>query len=484
MSYLKSGVTYLKRKIYTELALLAFEGKISEEIEKIPQRVIPDDQKPLRCCIFKDRAIVEKCLKIALGFTSEEYYRKDLAELAALAYEEKKFDDGFWLRPIKTACDTCPTHKYYITEACRNCVAHLCVYNCPKNAIQIINGRAFINESLCVECGKCAQVCPFHAIIELKRPCEYACPVGAIQVDKDKTTRIDIEKCILCGKCLIGCPFGAIAEKTYLVQVIKTLQEGKKVFALIAPSILGQFSPLADLNKINGALKLLGFSGVFDVAEGADDTAKEESKEFLERIKEKQEPFMTSSCCPSFTLCIEKHYPNLVPKVSHTPSPMIFTARRAKEKYPDSILVFIGPCLAKKEEARRTKLIDYVLTYEELAAMLVAKNIDVLSAPSEKFISQATKYGKIFPITSGVSESIKAGLKFWGENTEILKPVYINGINKETRKILKAANFGKVNGNFIEGMACEEGCIGGPHVLSKPTVTKKVIQNYVKNTYE
>lgn len=477
---LKSGVTVLRRNILTLLAESAFQGTLIDDVERIPEQILPDGAQPFRCCIFKDREIIKERIKIMLGFSSKENMQKDLRSLAESIMNKDPEDDGFWLSPIKIGCDTCPTHKYYITEGCRNCVAHLCEYNCPKNAIQIINNRAFINESVCVECGKCAKVCPFHAIIELKRPCEYACPVGAITVNEDKTVNLDPELCILCGKCTTGCPFGAIEEKSQLISVIRDLQnDDTPVYAMIAPAIFGQFSPLAGFPKINGALVDLGFDGVFDVGEGANETTSRETDEFLEYSKE--EKLLTTSCCPSFVLCLQKHFPKLKEHISHTPSPMIFSARQAKELHPSAKLVFIGPCLSKKEEAQKSGLVDYVLTFEELAALFVAKKIDVSSADEVEFVSTATKESRLFPLSGGVAGSIKAQLTEKNEDPAIVNPVIINGINKDSMKVLKAASFGKIDGNLIEGMSCEFGCIGGPHVLTQPKVTARLIQKYIKD---
>ncbi len=473
---IKSGVTILRRNIFTILAEMAFEDRLIEDIEKIPRMIVPDDSKSFRCCIHKDRAIIGERIKNMLGFISEEYTSKDLRQLARLAIEEPVEDMGFWLKAIKTACDSCPTHKYYITEGCRNCVAHLCQHNCPRDAIQIVNNRAMINEELCVECGKCAVVCPFHAIIELKRPCEYACPVNAIKVSEDKKVHLDEESCILCGKCIVGCPFGAIEEKSQIVQVIQEIKQNTPVYALIAPSIIGQYSVMADFQKINGALEALGFAGVFDVAEGADETVLHETTEFIERSQ--SDPLMTTSCCPSFKLCLEKIYPDLSDYISDTVSPMVFAARKAKQQYPHAKTVFIGPCLSKKHEATLYDEVDYVLTFEELAAMFVAQKIDVLSVSGKPFESQASDHARLFAQSGGVAQNIQEKLAEKDHDNSRLQPVFINGIDKDGLKTLKAASFGKCDGNFMEGMACTSGCIGGPHILTAPRVTRKLLDKY------
>ena len=183
-------------------------------------------------------------------------------------------------------------------------MARPCMVNCPKQAVDFRDGQAHIDHQKCVNCGICQKNCPFHAIIYVPVPCEESCPVGAITKNESGREEIDYGKCIYCGRCVSSCPFGAVMEKSHMIDVFKAFDGDKKVIAMVAPAIAGQFK--APLDKILGAIARLGFDDVIEVAKGADVTTANEAKEFAHKMAEGQS-FMTTSCCPSYTTLVKKH---------------------------------------------------------------------------------------------------------------------------------------------------------------------------------
>jgi len=440
--------------------------------------MIKKDDPPFRCCIYKDREIIKYRAIASLGFTLENEFEIDntlLSDYAKLALKREKPTFPI-LTFIDEACKACVRTNYFVTNVCKNCVAKPCIMNCPREAISTINNSANINPEKCINCGICMKVCPFHAIVYVPVPCEESCPVGAIIKDEKGKENIDYDKCIFCGKCVRACPFGAIMEKSQIIDIIKNIKENKKIVAMIAPSIVGQFD--VTIKKIATGLRKLGFNYVVEVALGADITAKIEGNEFIERM-EKGDKLMGTSCCPAYTESVKKHAKDFKPFVSHAKTPMAYTASLVKERYPDSIRVFIGPCIAKKHEGLFNEEIDYVLTFEELDALFIAKDIDLKNCEeSELDIKEATKIGRGFPVSTGVASALKEILK--GKNVEI-KEVFIDGLTKQNVKLLNSYGKGNCPGNLVEVMSCEGGCIAGPAVISKYNVSKKRVEDFLKN---
>lgn len=234
-------------------------------------------------------------------------------------------------------------------------------------------------------------------------PCQRACKVGAITTNREtKAAAIDNDKCISCGACVYSCPWGAIMDKSYILDIIEMIKQAKengtKLYAIVAPSIASQFS-YAKLGQVVSAIKELGFTDVREVALGADMVALKEGAELVEKGK------LTSSCCPAFVSYIEKSFPDLLPYVSHNLSPMGELGRYLKEKDPNCKVVFIGPCTAKKAEIKKDKVkpyIDSVMTFEELQALIDAKEINV-TALEEDELNDASFYGRIFAHSGGLT---------------------------------------------------------------------------------
>ena len=455
-------VQYLKYKVLREVAHQAWEDTLFQNLLNIPQMIVPGKTSTMRCCVYKERAILSERVKIAMGGNSEN---PNVIEV------------------LDIACDECPAAGYEVTNSCRGCLAHRCEDVCKRGAISFDHDHvAHIDKTKCVECGQCAKVCPYSAIINRKRPCQIACKIKAISINEDNAAAIDNSKCIQCGACVYQCPFGAITDKSYILDVIDLLKKSQnnekyKVYAVVAPSISSQFN-YAKLGQVITGLKKLGFYTVIEAALGADMVAMAESKELSEK------GFLTSSCCPAFVQYIKSSFPNLLPLVSHNLSPMATLAKYIKKTNEKAKVVFIGPCTAKKAEAKLDSVkpfIDSVLTFEELQALYDSKNIDITTL-EEDVLDNASYYGRIFARSGGLSDAVSQALT--EQNIEFpLKPSVCDGIEACKIALLKKSK-NVLDANFIEGMACTGGCIGGAGCLTHGEKSKADVDKYGKEAFE
>ncbi len=473
----------LKWKVLNKLSNHILNDRPVKDLDRIPYTMVDEMDQSYRCCKYKDRAILKYRMMAAMGFAVEDEQDelKPLAEYYGEAIEKDQVPETT-LTVISEACSSCPGARYYVSDICRGCVARPCVGICPKEAVSIKNGRSVIDGENCIKCGKCAKVCPYGAILRIPVPCEEACPVGAISKDKNDRENIDYTKCISCGKCMTSCPFGAIMGRSHIVQVLNKMKKGDKIAAMYAPSIAGQLP--GSLNQINEALLQLGFSAVYEVATGADETVRQEGAELLERL-EKGETLMTTSCCPAYVEAVRKHVPELLPMVSDTPSPMELTGRMIKKQDSGVKTVFIGPCTAKKEEAFRSEAVDYVMTFEELGALLTAADIDVAEmstegVPATDLLPGAHKAGRSFAVSRGVSNSVAAYL----QNPPEVIPFCMEGLDRKQIKLLKLYAKGNTPGNFLEVMACEGGCVAGPGTICQPSISRKKVAAFAEEAPE
>lgn len=454
-------VQYLKYKVLREVARYAFEDRLMDAYTEIPKLIVKE--KPtMRCCIYKERAIVGERIKLALGGDKNN---PNVIEV------------------IDIACDECPVSGYSVSESCRGCIAHRCEDVCPRGAITFDEHlKAHIDKSKCVECGRCAQVCPYSAIVNQKRPCEKACKINAISMGESGAAEIDNNTCISCGACVYQCPFGAIVDKSFILDVVDLIKKSEnntkyKLYAVIAPSISSQFS-YAKLGQVITGIQELGFFHVVEAALGADMVAYEECKELAEK------GFLTSSCCPAFVDYIEKKFPQLTDHISHNLSPAATIAKYIKDTTPSAKIVFIGPCTAKKMEFQKEGLkdiIDSTITFEELQALFDSRDIDLKSL-EEGVLDNASYYGRIFARSGGLSDAVAEGLKERGIDFE-LQAVPCDGIEACRAALLKASK-NVLKGNFIEGMACVGGCIGGAGCLTHGEKNKADVDKYGMEAYE
>ena len=458
-------IQHLNYKVLREVARLAWGDELLENVMSIPEKIAPGKEPTMRCCVYKERAILGERIKMAMGGDKSN---PNIIEV------------------IKIACDECPVGGFEVTNACRGCLAHHCEDVCKFGAITFDSQHvAHIDKSKCKECGACAKVCPYTAIVSRKRPCQNACKVKAIYIGEGKEAKIDNDKCIQCGACVYQCPFGAILDKSYILDVInilknsndKTEKNSNRVYAVVAPSISSQFA-YAKLGQVITGLKKLGFHDVIEAALGADMVALAEAKELSEK------GLLTSSCCPAFVQYIKSAFPNLVEHISHNMSPMAVLAKYIKETTPGAKVVFIGPCTAKKAELQLESVkpyVDSVLTFEELQALFDSRDFD-LSSFEEGVLDNASYFGRIFARSGGLTDAVNQAVKEQNLDFEV-KPVVCDGIETCKLALLKL-NKGNLDGNFIEGMACVGGCINGAGCLTHGEKNKAEVDKYGREALE
>ena len=456
----ETKIQYLKYQVLKEVAKETWEGNLVENVLDIPKKILPGKIPTMRCCVYKERAILQERVKLAMGGNRKE--------------------PGI-IEVIEIACDECPIGGYEVTNTCRGCLAQRCRDACPRDAIVFDeNHQAHIDKTRCVNCGNCSKACQYTAIINRKRPCENACAVKAIQPNEEQAARIDHDKCINCGACISQCPFGAIMDKSYILDAIDYILKSNnntefKVYALLAPAIADSFKDVK-LGQIVTGLKQLGFYDVIEVAKGADIVAYGEAKELDEK------GFLLSSCCPAFVDYVKKNFPAFAQYISHNLSPMGAIAKKLKEEDEDCSIIFIGPCTAKKAEIMKGEVKNYVdvaLTFEELQALFDSREIE-LEELEETKLDQATYYGRVFARSGGLTEAMAQGLKEIASSLEF-KPETCNGIAMCRVAMLEKTK-DMLEGNFVEGMACTGGCIGGAGTLQKFGIKKENIDNYAKTS--
>ena len=456
-----------KRELLIRLVKLLKENNLVEGVKYIPVDMRPRGERNINCCVHKDRYILKHKIISILGFDidneDEDIDLTSLGEYAQRSLDNKNVKENI-LSVVHEACSACRKSQFFITNICRGCEGRPCMMNCPKGAVSIKGGKAEISQEDCVSCGLCQKVCPYHAVIYTPVPCEHACPVNAITKNPDGTEQIDKELCIYCGRCMQACPFGAIMERSKIIDIHKCISNpANKIVAIVAPAIYGQFD--ATPGQILAAVKKIGFDEVVEVALGAEETSRREAAELKERIEEGAQ-FMTSSCCPAYVRLADKHIPTLRPFVSDTRSPMVYAARLAKERYPGAEVVFIGPCLAKRFEAESVPEVDYIMSFEELGAFLAAYNIQVKECDPAEMDVEVTNFSRKYAMAGGVRNAIVNAI---GENFTTLS---LEGLDKKNITILKAMPK-KPQAQFVEVMACEEGCINGPCSLAPLALAKK-----------
>ena len=471
--------------IKKEILARIIEAFLSDNFEE-NTRLIPYDMRPkgsdvpYRCCVYKEREILKERVKAGLGFSLED--DDETTPLNRFAEESLKREEPEEnpLTVLDAACAGCVPSRIYVTDLCKGCVARPCQSACKFGAIDMVDGRSKIDGSKCKGCKMCMNACPYNAIVKLAVPCEDACPVGAIHKDDAGITRIDFDKCITCGKCVAACPFGAVNEKSQIIDILKSIKDkDKKVVAMFAPSLVGQLP--GNIYQLKTAIKKAGFDEVVEVAKGADITTINEAKEFEERMEEGQ-PFMTTSCCAGYNNFVEKHLPDMNEFRSTTGTPLYYTAELVRKADPEAVTVFISPCVAKRKEAMDNDNVSYVMTYEELGALFIAKKIEIAECDEDRTDSESSKQARNFGNTAGVAEAVKSVLK----DKEQVKPYIISGLTKETAKELKKFVKDKKcpDCNLVEVMCCEVGFVGGNATLNLPRIARKQLKTLLDESQD
>ena len=286
--------------------------------------------------------------------------------------------------------------------------------------------------------------------------CIRHCPVKAIRFSGNQAHIIGNE-CILCGQCFVVCPQNAkeIVDETEKVKVL--LQSGDPVIVSLAPSFIANYDG-AGINSMRKALKKLGFYDVEETAIGATIV----KTEYERMIDEEERDIIISSCCHSINLLIQKHYPSALPYLADVISPMQAHCNDIKQRYQNAKTVFIGPCVAKKDEAEHYEgIVDAVLTFEELTEWLKAENIEIEQETDNDICSRA----RFFPTTGGV-------LKTMTHENPGYTYLALDGV-ENCIAALKDIESGKIHNCFIEMSACIGSCMGGP-VMEKYHHTETV----------
>lgn len=317
--------------------------------------------------------------------------------------------------------------------------------------------------------------------------CLNRCPFGALTMGADGV-EVDPELCLGCENCIQGCASEKLTATTDIIPALKAIRSSKSlVYAMIAPAFLGQFSSEVTPGKLRNALKEVGFDGMLEVALFADILTLKEALEFDKNINDINDFQLTSCCCPMWIGMIRKVYNQLLPHVPGSVSPMIACARVVKALHPDAMTVFIGPCLAKKAEAREKDLagdVDFVLTFQETKNIFDALGIDpAVMEESEK--DHSSKAGRIYARKGGVSEAVEYTVRAINPNKKTkIRTKHADGV-PACRKMIQDIMEGKIEANFYEGMGCVGGCVGGPRSILGMELGTELVNEYgEKATYQ
>ncbi len=457
-----TDINQIKNAVLFKVAEYAYEETLEDKMETIPYELTDTIKPSFRCCVYREREILRQRVRLAMGrLPSDLHY--------------KKFDNTQIVHVMKAACEGCPIDRITVTNNCQNCLAKKCMKACRFDAIIHTPHGAYIDKSKCKNCGACAKACPYNAIVDIERPCKKACPVNAVDMDENDLAKIDENKCINCGQCVANCPFGAIGAVSMMTNVINSIKHNPEhTYAMIAPAIEGQFGT-ALIPQLKKAVIDLGFKDCYEIALGGDAVAWREAEELIENIAAGNK--MTTSCCPAFYNMVMKHFPQVKNNVSTTGSPMIASAKAIKAMDPEAEVVFIGPCIAKKNEvvSRYMSEISAALTFDELSAMFAVKKINPETYEADGQL--ATRYGKGFARSGGVSAAVMKAVEEKG--LDIKPKVRICNGAAECKIALQMLKLGRLPEDIIEGMACEGGCVNGPMRQADLVDSKKIFDKNV-----
>lgn len=313
--------------------------------------------------------------------------------------------------------------------------------------------------------GNCTKKCIFEAITKN--------PDGSIVINKDL--------CVGCSACIDSCKSEKLVASKDILPALNAMKEAKgPVYALVAPAFLGQFSKDVTPGMLRNAFKKIGFDGMIEVALFADILTLKEALEFDKNILTESDYQLTSCCCPMWIGMIRKIFNELMPHVPGSVSPMVASGRTIKQLYPNAVTIFIGPCLAKKAEAREKDIadaVDYVLTFTEVQDIFEFAKINP-SDMEDSDKDHSSRAGRIYARSGGVSEAVKSTVNRLNPDRKItVKTMQADGVPACREMIAKLKN-GEINANFYEGMGCVGGCVGGPKVMIDRNVGRDNVNEY------
>lgn len=471
-------LAHIRHQVFEEVARIAYNGNDFSQIESLPYKIIPGEVATYRDSIFLERAIIGERIRLAMGLSLRPVDQPEpISKNIEDALKAEKYYEPPLINIIKFACNACKTKGYEVSNGCQGCLAHPCIEVCPKKCISFVDGKAFIDQEKCIKCGLCHQACPYGAILKHERPCALACGMDAIGSDQFGRAEIDYDKCVSCGMCLVNCPFGAIADKSQIVQLIQAINSNHQVIAVVAPSFEGQFGRNVSFGAFKQAMQRTGFDDVVEVAIGADLCTIEEAEDFLAKVPASQ-PFMATSCCPSWSMMAKKQFPEFSSYISMALTPMVLTARLVRESHPEAKIVFVGPCSAKKLEASRKSVrseVDFVITFEELAGMFGARDVDIAAIEDTTALdNSATRDGRGFAVGGGVANAVANLIKKKHPDMEV-KIKNADGL-RECGQMLKDAKKGLYDGYLLEGMGCPGGCVAGAGCYSNSKMSALAVK--------
>lgn len=301
-------------------------------------------------------------------------------------------------------------------------------------------------------------------------PCEAACPFHAL-INGPGGIAIDTTACVDCGRCVGACPEGLLQDKVEYLPATQLMKGGRPVIAAVAPAIAGQFGEGASIERLRTAFKLLGYADMVEVAFFADMLTMKEAGEFDEHILHKDDFLISSCCCPMWVAMLRKVYAGLVRHVSPSVSPMIAAGRVLKILRPDCAVVFVGPCIAKKSEAKEADLlgaIDHVFTFQEIRDVFQAAGIEPSRLEGQPSTEYASRGGRLYARAGGVSIAVaEAVAELYPDKALYFKAHTADGVPacKALLEGLAKGEKDKEGATFMEGMGCVGGCVGGPKAV-------------------
>jgi len=324
------------------------------------------------------------------------------------------------------------------------------------------------------------------ADINGETPCQKSCPFSAIVTDKENhTTCIDNDKCTDCGFCVEACTDGKILDKIEFIPLANLLRENTPVIATVAPAIIGQFGKDVSINQLRAAFKKIGFADMIEVAFFADMLTIKEAVEFDHLVRHKHDFMITSCCCPMWVGMLKRVYSDLETHVSPSISPMVASGRVLKKINPECKVVFIGPCIAKKAEIKDKDIIgdiDYVMTFQELKTVFEALDINPAELEEDISTEYASRGGRLYGRTGGVSIAVGDVIgRMYPEKHSTFYPIQASGV-MQCKEILSKAQKGEIEANFIEGMGCVGGCVGGPKAIIPREEGRRFVNDFADSS--